>query len=165
MHSLISGSSSQRVESYICRRWKSNLNSQFRTHLQTTRPPAHQSSTSNLNSFEMKHFVAQNCTEVTQYYCTVENTIYGYRPSLGFNAFLVAFFALCAILQLFLGLRAKTWFYALAMVFGCVGETIGYAGRLMMHSNPVSFSQLGSCDSSLTKDSTRTQASRSRSPA
>jgi hypothetical protein len=50
------------------------------------------------------------CTEITDV-CTIEATIYGYYPSLGANAFFVAFFALGFILNLIFGIRYKTWTY------------------------------------------------------
>jgi hypothetical protein len=43
--------------------------------------------------------------------CHVEGTLYGYYPSIGANAFFVAFFALCLVVQLGLGIRYKTWTY------------------------------------------------------
>lgn len=50
------------------------------------------------------------CTAITDE-CTVERTIYGYYPSLGANAFFVAFFSLGFILNLAFGIRYKTWTY------------------------------------------------------
>jgi hypothetical protein len=88
----------------------------------------------------MRHRVSLNCTEVTPI-CPVEDTIYGYYPSLGLNAFFVIFFALAAIAQLFLGFKNKTYFFALVLTFGAIGEAIGYGGRIIMHSNP--YSSLG----------------------
>jgi hypothetical protein len=69
----------------------------------------------------------------------VEDKIYGYAPSLPLNALLVAIFALCAPFQFILGIRAKTYFFCYVLVLGCAGEAIGYAGRIIMHSNPVCF--------------------------
>jgi hypothetical protein len=71
----------------------------------------------------------------------VDDTIYGYYPSLGLNAFFVAFFALAAIIHLFLGLKYKTYFFAYVLTLGAIGEATGYAGRIVMHSNP--YSSLG----------------------
>jgi hypothetical protein len=85
-----------------------------------------------------QHRVAQNCTTVSPV-CPVEDTIYGYAPLLPFNALFVAIFALCAILQFMLGIRAKTYFFCYVLVLGCTGEAIGYAGRIIMHSNPVRY--------------------------
>ena len=64
--------------------------------------------------------------------CTIEGTLYGYYPSLGANAFFAAFFALCFIVQLVLGIRYKTCTYMIALCLGCLGEAVGYGGRIMM---------------------------------
>ncbi|KAL1592265.1 hypothetical protein SLS60_011342 [Paraconiothyrium brasiliense] len=68
--------------------------------------------------------------------CPVEGTVYGYFPSLGWNAFFAAAFALAFILQIGLGIRYKTWTYMIGVGLGCLGETIGYIGRILMHNNP-----------------------------
>ncbi|KAG9187154.1 hypothetical protein G6011_05025 [Alternaria panax] len=68
--------------------------------------------------------------------CPVEGTLYGYYPSLGANAFFAAFFALCLTIQLGLGIRYKTWTYMIGLSLGCLGEVVGYAGRLIMYNNP-----------------------------
>ncbi|KAK2628394.1 hypothetical protein QTJ16_001497 [Diplocarpon rosae] len=83
-----------------------------------------------------QHYVAQDCTKVTPGDCSVDNTIYGYLPNLPANAFFIAVFAFLAIAQLGLGLPKRTYFYSIAVAIGCVGECIGYGGRVMMHSNP-----------------------------
>jgi hypothetical protein len=85
----------------------------------------------------MTHRVNQKCTEIGVF-CPVEDTIYGYYPSIPFNAFFVAFFASAAIAQIILGLRYKTWFYSYMIQLGCIAEAIGYGGRIMMHQNPYS---------------------------
>jgi hypothetical protein len=43
--------------------------------------------------------------------CTLEGTLYGYKPDLGANAFFAAFFAACFVWQLYSGIRYKTWTY------------------------------------------------------
>ncbi|KAF1842546.1 RTA1-domain-containing protein [Cucurbitaria berberidis CBS 394.84] len=68
--------------------------------------------------------------------CPVEGTLYGYAPSLAANAFFAGFFGLALILQLYLGIRYKTWTYMIALSLGCVAESAGYAGRIIMHNNP-----------------------------
>ncbi|KUJ19710.1 RTA1-domain-containing protein [Mollisia scopiformis] len=83
-----------------------------------------------------KHFVAENCTAIGPAPCTVENTIYGYYPNLGLNAFFVAAFAALVIPQIIIGTWKKQYFYSYAIACGCIGEAIGYGGRVMMHSNP-----------------------------
>lgn len=85
-----------------------------------------------------QHRVAQNCTTVSFPDCPVEDTIYGYRPNLGVNSFLIAIFALLAIAHIGATIRFKTWFFSIAIALGCIAEAIGYAGRVIMNSNPVS---------------------------
>ena len=76
-----------------------------------------------------------DCTEVTPT-CPVEATTYGYYPHLGGNiAFLVLFAILC-IAQAFLGVRYRVWSYSSVISVGCMGEAIGYGGRLLMNKNP-----------------------------
>lgn len=80
------------------------------------------------------------CTEITST-CTLQDTIYGYNPSLSANAvFLSPFFILFSA-NLYLGLRFRTWTYAFALTCGCFIEAVGYIGRLILHSN--SFSDTG----------------------
>lgn len=84
----------------------------------------------------VQYYVSQSCTAISST-CLVENTIYGYYPSLEFNAFFVAFFAAAAIVHAWLGWRAKTYFFAVMVHIGCIAEAIGYGGRIIMYSNPV----------------------------
>ncbi|KAK5194707.1 hypothetical protein LTR72_006020 [Exophiala xenobiotica] len=77
------------------------------------------------------------CTDVTPQ-CPVEHTIYGYYPSIGANAFFTIFFLMAAVLQLYAGIRYKTWTYLLAMFVGSLDQGIGYIGRLTLHANPFS---------------------------
>ncbi|KAG8532497.1 uncharacterized protein KY384_002374 [Bacidia gigantensis] len=75
------------------------------------------------------------CVDITPE-CPVEATIYGYYPNLGANAFFLALFAACLVAHTYLGLRYKTWTYLIALWFGCLGEALGYAGRIILHHNP-----------------------------
>ncbi|KAL2069249.1 hypothetical protein VTL71DRAFT_15587 [Oculimacula yallundae] len=68
--------------------------------------------------------------------CPVEATIYGYYPSLGGNILMVVIFAICALSQVFLGIKYRLRAYPIVVCLGCLGECIGYVGRVMMHSNP-----------------------------
>ncbi|KAL8982424.1 MAG: hypothetical protein Q9177_005277 [Variospora cf. flavescens] len=77
----------------------------------------------------------ENCTAVTDL-CPIEATTYGYRPNLAANIFFLAVFALCGIIQLFQGLKWKTWTFMIAMTWGCLTEVLGYVGRLIMNNNP-----------------------------
>jgi hypothetical protein len=97
--------------------------------------------TSQQNFSVHQHRVAQNCTSVSLL-CPVEDTIYGYTRSLPFNALFVAIFSLCALFQFILGIRAKACFFCYVLVLGCTGEAIGYAGRIIIHSNPVRYFSL-----------------------
>jgi len=80
-----------------------------------------------------QHF--DQCVDVTPD-CPVDQTIYGYTPGLGVNAFFCAYFGIFTLINLVLTVRFKSWFYGSLMVLGAAGETIGYVGRLIMHGNP-----------------------------
>lgn len=82
----------------------------------------------------------QFCTEVTPQ-CPVSATTYGYAPNLAGNIILLAVFAICTIAQLVLGIRHRLRAFTFAVSLGCLGEAIGYGGRLMMHYN--AWSQTG----------------------
>jgi RTA1 like protein len=70
--------------------------------------------------------------------CPIEDTIYGYYPNLAANAFFAAFFGVCLILNLFLGIRYRAWTFLIAMSFGCLGESLGHVGRTLLNDNPYS---------------------------
>ncbi|KAL8869413.1 MAG: hypothetical protein Q9174_004289 [Haloplaca sp. 1 TL-2023] len=76
-----------------------------------------------------------DCIELTPN-CPVDATIYGYAPNLGANVFFAVIFGICLIAQLYQNIKYRTWTYLVAMGFGCVGEVVGYAGRIIMHDNP-----------------------------
>ena len=76
-----------------------------------------------------------DCTDIGPN-CTVEGSIYGYYPSLEANAFFAALFGVCFVASLALGYRYKTWTYMTAMSLACLASAIGYAGRILLHSNP-----------------------------
>ncbi|KAF2463797.1 RTA1-domain-containing protein [Lindgomyces ingoldianus] len=78
---------------------------------------------------------ADTCTEISLA-CPIEATIYGYYPNLGANAFFAAFFGICMIAQILLGVKYRTWTYMIALTLGCLGEMVGYIGRIIMHGNP-----------------------------
>ncbi|KAH7308743.1 RTA1 like protein-domain-containing protein [Rhexocercosporidium sp. MPI-PUGE-AT-0058] len=68
--------------------------------------------------------------------CPIEDTIYGYYPSLAGNVVMVIIFAICALSQVFLGIKYRLRAYPIVVCLGCLGECIGYIGRVVMHSNP-----------------------------
>jgi hypothetical protein len=57
--------------------------------------------------------------------CPVSASIYGYIPSLGWNAFPLAIAAICCVAQLGMGIKFKTWSYMVAVTIGCFLEAIG----------------------------------------
>ncbi|KAK4935008.1 hypothetical protein LTR10_023849 [Elasticomyces elasticus] len=79
--------------------------------------------------------MSDNCTAIGPG-CSVEDSVYGYFPSLGANTFFLTFFAICFFVNLFLGVRHRTWTYMIAVCLGCLTEAIGYIGRLLMRHNP-----------------------------
>ncbi|KIW23368.1 uncharacterized protein PV07_11575 [Cladophialophora immunda] len=74
-----------------------------------------------------------NCTIET---CSVKE--YGqieYIPTLVGNAIYTGIFGLLLLLQLFLGIRYRTWGFMVGMACGIVLEIVGYVGRLMLHDD------------------------------
>ncbi|KIW97467.1 uncharacterized protein Z519_01051 [Cladophialophora bantiana CBS 173.52] len=74
-----------------------------------------------------------NCTIAT---CSVKE--YGqiaYIPSLPGNAIYAGIFGLLLLLQIFLGIRYRTWGFLVGMACGIVLEIVGYIGRLMLYNN------------------------------
>ncbi|CAF9943749.1 MAG: hypothetical protein ALECFALPRED_001191 [Alectoria fallacina] len=59
-----------------------------------------------------------------------------YDPSLAGNAFYLAMFSLVLVVQLFFGIRYRTWSFLGAIFGGEVLEMIGYIARVQMHYNP-----------------------------
>ncbi|MCJ1400629.1 hypothetical protein MMC11_003837 [Xylographa trunciseda] len=78
-----------------------------------------------------------NCTLDT---CPLSEAHFDYLPSLGGNALYAAIFGIVLGVQLFFGIRYKTWGYMGAMFGGLILEIIGYASRIQMHFNPFSSS-------------------------
>lgn len=77
----------------------------------------------------------ENCTSISPE-CPVEETVYGYYPSLAANGWGAGFFGLCFLVNIYLGWRYKTWTYMIAMSLATATSSIGYAGRVMMNDNP-----------------------------
>lgn len=76
---------------------------------------------------------SQQCTLET---CPLSYAHTSYLPNLGGNAFYVAVFALFIPVQLYLGIRTRTWGYMIGMVCGLILEVLGYIGRIKMRDNP-----------------------------
>ena len=59
-----------------------------------------------------------------------------YLPTLGGNSLFAAIFGVLLLVQLFFGIRYKTWGYLVGILGGLLLELLGYIGRIQMHSNP-----------------------------
>lgn len=68
--------------------------------------------------------------------CPVEASIYGYEPNLPATCFFLVLFALCGVVNIYLGIRYKTWAYMVALGLACFTEALGYAGRILLSRNP-----------------------------
>ncbi|TEA17387.1 Sphingoid long-chain base transporter RSB1 [Colletotrichum sidae] len=77
----------------------------------------------------------RECTEVSVY-CPVEMTVLSYYPNLGANLFFAVAFGLVVLTSGVLGTWKRTWTFMAFVTGGCVLETVGYIGRVLLHSNP-----------------------------
>jgi hypothetical protein len=68
--------------------------------------------------------------------CDLSLAHFDYLPSLGGNVLYASIFGLYILVNIFLGVRHKTWGYMAAMCFGLAGEVIGYTARILLHQNP-----------------------------
>jgi hypothetical protein len=73
--------------------------------------------------------------------CSLDKSIYRYRPSVVANSLLLGLFAISMVIHLGQGIVRRSRTFAILMAIGCVTEIIGYVGRLMSWHNP--FSQTG----------------------
>jgi len=79
----------------------------------------------------------KDCEDVSSD-CPISESVYGYAPNLGANAFYAVLFALCALVQLYYSWKFwKLWkAFSILTFVGCLGESLGYIGRLFLHKNP-----------------------------
>ncbi|KAK0713416.1 parasitic phase-specific protein PSP-1 [Lasiosphaeria miniovina] len=86
------------------------------------------------------HFIAfgknANCTLDV---CPVSASILEYQPSIPGNAVIIGLFGLALLIHVAQGAVWRSWTFMICMVLGCVDEMIGYAGRIMLNTNPFSF--------------------------
>ncbi|KAM0424479.1 hypothetical protein ACHAPT_010404 [Fusarium lateritium] len=68
--------------------------------------------------------------------CPVEASLYGDYFSLGGCTFFVVAYGIALVFQLWFGIKARTWSYSIWLAIGTLFELIGYAGRVVMSSNP-----------------------------
>ncbi|KAE9377661.1 RTA1-domain-containing protein [Stipitochalara longipes BDJ] len=83
---------------------------------------------------------AKGCTKET---CPVEDSVYGYYPSLPINAILTVLFGISLFLHVFQGIKSRSWSFMTALAIGITLEAIGYVGRLLLRSDPFSKAYIG----------------------
>ncbi len=71
--------------------------------------------------------------------CTIDESVYGYRPSLPANIAFAALFSTATIVHIILGIKWKTWWFMWCMILGSTHEVAGYVGRIILYINPWSF--------------------------
>lgn len=77
--------------------------------------------------------------ECTLQTCDIEQSLFGYRPSLVASGVFIALFGISLLIHLVQGFRSRRWTFASLMALGCAVEMVGYGGRIMMNSDPWSF--------------------------
>jgi hypothetical protein len=77
-----------------------------------------------------------NCTLAL---CPIEWTVYQYRPSLPANIVFLVLYAVALAIHLYLGIRWRSWGFMAFMAVGCLYAMIGYAGRIVLWTDPWSF--------------------------
>ncbi|KAF2257599.1 RTA1-domain-containing protein [Lojkania enalia] len=68
--------------------------------------------------------------------CCLAQSSFLYLPNWGGNLFFTIYFGVFCIPQLWLGIRYRQKGFAIGMLIGLILETVGYAGRLMLHNDP-----------------------------
>lgn len=68
--------------------------------------------------------------------CPLSMAIITYQPNYAGNTIYGVCFVILLLMQLFFGIRNKTWTYMTAVCLGIFGEIVGYGGRLMLNKNP-----------------------------
>ncbi|KAJ0162011.1 Sphingoid long-chain base transporter RSB1 [Colletotrichum tanaceti] len=77
----------------------------------------------------------RECTEVSQL-CPVDMTVLAYYPNFGANIFFAVAFGLVVLASATIGTWKRTWTFMLFVTGGSILETVGYAGRVLLHENP-----------------------------
>jgi hypothetical protein len=71
--------------------------------------------------------------------CPVKWSVFQYQPSIAANSAFVAIFGILLAVQVFQGIRYKTWGHTACVAAGNILQIVGYIGRLLLHGNPFSF--------------------------
>ena len=69
---------------------------------------------------------------------SIQDSAYGYYPSLPINGFFLSLFTALFVANIFLGIKYKTWAFTLGISFGYVVEILAYVFRLFLIENPSS---------------------------
>lgn len=75
----------------------------------------------------------ESCTLKT---CSLDQAYSSYVPTFEGNVLYALIFFILLIVQVWHGIRKKTWGFMVGMIGGLVLETVGYLGRVRMHYNP-----------------------------
>lgn len=76
------------------------------------------------------------CTPET---CSIDQSIFKYRPSLAANSVFIALFGVGLVIHAILGAKWRTWSFTFCMLCGCAVEMIGYGGRVKMWEDVFNF--------------------------
>lgn len=68
--------------------------------------------------------------------CPVKASIYGYKPDAPSTYFFLILFMICGIVNVYFGIRYKTWSYMVALTLACFTMALGYVGRILLSKNP-----------------------------
>lgn len=68
--------------------------------------------------------------------CSLLQAHFQYIPTLAGNALYLGIFGLLLAVQVFIGVKHRTWGFLGGMIGGVVLEIIGYVARVQMHYNP-----------------------------
>ncbi len=68
--------------------------------------------------------------------CSLLQAHFQYVPTLAGNTLYLGIFGLLLLVQVFFGIKHRTWGFLAGMVGGIVLEIIGYVARVQMHYNP-----------------------------
>ncbi|KAG9692812.1 RTA1-domain-containing protein, partial [Aureobasidium melanogenum] len=71
--------------------------------------------------------------------CSVEQSLFQYRPYLAATSVFIALFGISGIVHMVQGIWYKQRTFAILMVLGCICEMIGYGGRIIMYNDPWDF--------------------------
>lgn len=83
--------------------------------------------------------MAQPIVPCTLQTCPLQDGIITYQPSLGANGFFLVCLAIMLVIQIFIGLKYRTWSFSIGMCGGLILEIVGYIGRIQLHYDPFQF--------------------------